>query len=374
MMSKNIAILTFHRALNYGAILQSYALMTVIQQFAGVEVKIIDYNAEKFKLQYINPKNISALPSLKRKIKRIIRWIVRYDSTKKESKKFFALEQFIENNLLLTERLNAEELPGLNNTIDIFVVGSDQVWSARLTGYDEAYFLNFVSEEKKKTSYAASLKIVDDEKTEDLIKKYLPSFDAISVREQNAVKYLKDKFDVDSICVLDPTFLLARNVWIELIKDKYKKPSSGYILIYLVSQQEKLLDYAFNYAKTHDLEIVSLTHLKGRRGYKDLSDSSIEQFLGLINDAECVFTTSFHGLALSINLHTDFYFETPQSSTNNNDRLLDITQKLRLSERNVANGLSDNQIDWEVVEDKLNMLRKESMDFLKNAIGIENNE
>ena len=87
-MSKNIAILTFHRALNYGAILQSYALMTVIQQFAGVEVKIIDYNAEKFKLQYINPKNISALPSLKRKIKRIIRWIVRYDSTKKESKKF----------------------------------------------------------------------------------------------------------------------------------------------------------------------------------------------------------------------------------------------------------------------------------------------
>lgn len=373
-MSKNIAILTFHRALNYGAILQSYALMTVIQQFAGVEVKIIDYNAEKFKLQYINPKDISALPSLKRKIKRIVRWIVRYGSTKKESKKFFALEQFIENNLLLTERLNAEELPGLNNTTDIFVVGSDQVWSARLTGYDEAYFLNFVSEEKKKTSYAASLKIADDEKAEDLIKKYLPSFDAISVREQNAAIYLKDKFDIDSVCVLDPTFLLKRDRWIDLIKDKYTEPLSGYVLIYLVSQQEKLLDYAFDYAKTHGLEIVSLTHLNGRRGYKDLSDSSIEQFLGLINDAECVFTTSFHGLALSINLHIDFYFETPQSSTNNNDRLLDITQKLGLSERNVANGLSDNQIDWEAVESKLNMLRKESMDFLKNAIGIENNE
>ena len=368
-MSKNIAILTFHRALNYGAILQSYALMTAIQQFAGVEVKIIDYNAEKFKLQYINPKNISALPSLKRKIKRICRWFVQYKSTLYESKKFSYLERFIADKLNLTDHAEKSELYNLNEKFGIFIAGSDQVWSARLTGYDEAYFLNFVSEEKKKISYAASLKIENDAGTEELIKKHLPSFDAISVREQNAVKYLKDKFDIDSVCVLDPTFLLKRDRWIDLIKGKYTKPSSGYILIYLVSQQEKLLDYAFDYAKKHGLGIVSLSHLKGKRGYRDLSCSSIEQFLGLIDDAECVFTTSFHGLALSINLHTDFYFEASQFSTNNNDRLLNITQKLGLENRNIENGITDKKIDWEAVECKLDILRKESMDFLKNAIG-----
>lgn len=368
---KKIAILTFHRALNYGAVLQSYALMTTIQQFADIDVKLIDYNAEKFKLQYINPKNIFALPTLKRKTKRICRWIVRYKSTLNESIKFNHLERFISDKLNLTAHVEKNELYILNGKFDIFIVGSDQVWSARLTDYDDAYFLNFVDNSKKKISYAASLKTENDERTEEFIKQYLPSFDAISVREQKAVKYLEDKFGLDSVCVLDPTFLLNREQWLKLTRDRYQKPAFKYVLIYLVSQQERLLDYAFSYAKARGLKILSLNSLNTRRGYKEVSNASIEQFLGLINDAECVFTTSFHGLALSINLHTTFYFETPQSSTNNTERLLNITDKLDLSDRNLAFGVSEDAIGWEKVEGKLNGLRKESMDFLINAINLD---
>ena len=370
-----IAILTFHRAFNYGAILQSYALMSVISKFRNVEVKLIDYESEKLRLQYINPKKISELPSLKRKIKRLIRWGVQYFSTKKESEKYFALETFVEHNLFLTNRLTVDKLENLNNTVDVFIVGSDQVWSARLTNYDESYFLNFVADGKKKISYAASLKIVDDKRTEDLINKYLPSFDCISVREQSAVEYLKNKFNINSCCALDPTFLLDCTAWMDLIQGKYEKQDVKYIVIYMVGQQEQLLENAFKYAKEYKLKVISLNHLKWRwRYYRDYSNSSIEQFIGLIRNAECVFTTSFHGLAIAINLHTKFYFETPQSSTNNNERLLDITRKLGLENRNIANGISEDKINWDSVEDKLNVLRKESMDFLYNSIGLNEDE
>lgn len=374
-MSKiKIGILTFHRAINYGAILQSYALVETLNNFNDVDAKIIDYTPKHIKKLYVNPKNIFAIPSLKRKLKKILQWMLLYRSMQNLSVRFSELEKFIENKLALTNKVGFEELPYLNERFDKFIVGSDQVWVMRFTDYDESYFLPFVTNDTKKISYAASLLTTNDQRTEELIRNYLPAFNAVSVREQTGVSYLKSKFDIDSCCVLDPTFLLCRKSWLKLTEEKYKSPQSKFIFIYVVGWQSRLLNYAFEYAKAHNLEVISLNHLKGRRGYRDLSDSSIEQFLGLINDAECVFTTSFHGLALSINLHTDFYFEVSENSHNNNDRLLDITQKLGLSDRNIVNGLSDNKIDWEAVESKLSILRKESLDFLKNAIGVENNE
>ena len=368
-----IGILTFHNAMNYGAILQCYALQEFLDKI-GFTVKVINYTPNKFKLIYNDPKDFSARVSLKRKIKNSILWCIRFKSTLKKSRKFNAFNYFITSRFFLTEPIIENSCIELNKQIDIFIVGRHLVVSAPLTYYDEYHFLNFVAEDKKKISYAASLKTQNDEGTEELIKNYLPSFDAISVREQNAVGYLKEKFGINSVCVLDPTFLLTHDKWLQVANEKCKRVNGKYILIYLVSQQEKLLDYAFDYAKSHKLIIISLSPLKGKRGYKDFSDSSIEQFLGLINNAECVFTTSFHGLALSINLHTDFYFEVSDNSHNNNDRLLDITQKLGLSNRNVVNGIADKDIDWDEVESKLNILRNKSMDFLENAIGMESNE
>ena len=41
-MNKKAAVITFHRALNYGAILQAYALENVLAE-VGVYAEIIDY-------------------------------------------------------------------------------------------------------------------------------------------------------------------------------------------------------------------------------------------------------------------------------------------------------------------------------------------
>ena len=372
--TKKIGILTFHRIPNYGAILQSYALQTEISQFQNLEVKVIDYTPDKFKRIFHNPYRISSKLSLRGKIKCIFRWILKYKTAKRGAQKYSALQKFIEDKLNLTNVVSKSDLVKLNEWIDIFIVGSDQVWKCESTDYDESYFLDFVDKIKKKISYAASLKIDNDRRAEELFHKWLPSFDAISVREQNAVAYLKNKFNINSNCVLDPTFLLDNRAWLELIDGKYKRYSAKYILIYTVGLQERLLEYAFKYAKEHSLKIISLNHIKGRIDYTDFSNATVEQFIGLINDAECVFTTSFHGLAFSINLHTSFYFEVSEQSKNNNERLFSISQQLGLLDRNISNGITDVPIDWNAVEMRLNALRNESVDFLKSAIGLDDNE
>lgn len=372
MNSKTIGILTFHRAINYGAILQCYALQEALKNISSYNVKVIDYTPNRFVKLYFNPSRFWRAPTFNQKARLFARWILNFNKTLKRSHKATNLELFIRNNLSLTSKVNINNLEDLNNYIDIFIVGSDQVWSLEMTDYDKTYLLTFVDESKLKISYAASLKTSNDKRTEELLKKYLPKIDAISVRESNTVEYLKEKFNIESTCVLDPTLLLSSQKWIDLVRNKDIQKDNKYILIYIVSQQEQLLDMAFRYAQDNNLNIISLNHLKGRENYTDKSDASIEQFIDLINRAECIFTTSFHGIALSINLHKEFYFETKKISSNNNMRLIDITDKLGLSNRNISNNAISNNIDWKSVEEKLNSLRKESFAFLSSAIGLKN--
>ena len=48
---KKIATITFHRALNYGAVLQTYALQSVLEKL-GAEVEVIDYRSSYLEKHY----------------------------------------------------------------------------------------------------------------------------------------------------------------------------------------------------------------------------------------------------------------------------------------------------------------------------------
>lgn len=369
----NIGILTFHRAMNYGAILQSYALKKVLEQSGCNKVKVIDYYPDYFKKGYKATYRLSEALSVRDKIICVLRWILRFNSMRRFRRRYLNLYRFQQTKLDLTLTFNKSNPSRTINNFDIFIVGSDQVWSTKITHGDPTYFLDFVPSVKKKISYAASFSPSNDPAFDSLVKKYLSSFHVVSVREQNSVDYLKS-LGINCSCVLDPTLLLDKKFWEQFPESGCRNSTNKYVLIYLGDKREALLDFAFAFAKRKKFRVFSLSTLKNRYGYKNVSGSSLEEFVGLIRDAECVFTPSFHGLVLSINLHKEFYFETPQSSTNNNERLLDITRKLGLENRNIANGISEDKINWDSVEDKLNVLRKESMDFLYNSIGLNEDE
>lgn len=361
-----VGILTYHAAINYGAILQCYALQNILSQDDSCDVKVINYTPAVFNNYFPNPKKFWKTKSIKTKLFYLAKWILRRDQTKKESTKYEKLVSFINSKLKLTKPLHKEELQLLNKDFDVFITGSDQVWNLEMTNRDTAFLLDFA--QKKKISYAASTKISAlTDNDVDCMKKILPSFSHISVREEDVCEYL-NKMGLHAECDIDPTLLMDRSEWENLINNVTTK-LHDYILVYHVNAPEKMVDKAFEYAQRNGLKVVSLNRLNTKYDYYDYSDASIEEFLYLIKNANCVFTTSFHGLVFSIIFNTNFFFEIPDNSQNNNQRLLNLARKLGVEKQSLQEGHQLKiDINWDTVNEKLKKLRDCSIQRLNNYI------
>lgn len=364
MKKKKVGILTFYNAMNYGAILQCYALQTEIESM-GCDVEVVDYTPEYFNKVFFDPMKPFNAIGLKNKIKSFAKLILKFNQQKKASSKQGELRRFISQNLKVGKTIG----DGAGIYYDVIVAGSDQIWNLELLENDITYLLDFDGDYKR-VSYAASFKISDiDDFAMLAYKKYLSRFDNISVRENNLKEFLSGHLNINSDCVLDPTFLLNEEDWSSLVK-KDRLINNNYLLIYHVNQPVELINMAFEYAKLNNLEVVSLNTLDVREKYVDYSNASIEEFLNLIKYANTIFTTSFHGFVFSIIFQKKMYFEVPQNSYNNNERLLDLANKLELSNRNLSKGLIDDDIDWNSVEHLLKKYREISENYLKDALRV----
>lgn len=107
---------------------------------------------------------------------------------------------------------NKEELEKNIPQADIYCTGSDQVWNSEWNEKIEyPFFLDFVPDDKKRISYAASFgkkSLVPEEveETRRLVNKY----QYLSMREISGVDILKKLGRNDGINVLDPTLLLNK--------------------------------------------------------------------------------------------------------------------------------------------------------------------
>lgn len=358
-----IGILTFHNAMNYGAILQCYALQSFVKEHYDCGVRVVDYTPKYFKKVFYDPMKPLSAYGIKNKVRACAKLLLRYKEMKNMSKKYRELNSFISRYIQLSHP--KESLQDCD--FDVYIVGSDQIWNLELLDNDTTYLLDFV-DNSRKISYAASFKLSDvDEYAKNAYKKYLSSFDAISVRECNLKDYVIENVGVDAISVIDPTLLVDKNLWESFISGK-ALIEGDYVLIYHVNRPEKLIEHAFEYAKKNNLKVVSLNPIKDYTDYIDYSMASISDFLKLIANAMAVFTTSFHGMAFSISYETEFYFEVPENSYNNNERLLDLARKLGLESRNIAISDDRNQINWVDVNSRLKKERKIAMEFLDKAL------
>ena len=253
---KKVGILTFHRAINYGAVLQAYALSSVLQ--TKYDVDIIDYDCK----QISNNNHIE-----KSKIKKFIKYIIYPKMMLDKSRRTNKFDLFVRNLLPLSSRYDATNIELANSRYDAFVVGSDQVWNLRVTGNDMNYFLQFASDEKK-YSYAASFggspKVFDDRKEE--IAAALSSFQSLLVRESDAIDYLKEEsVSTEAKLTCDPVFLLDRDAWIKKMNLKVNK--RGYVFVYIVAPDRYAVTFARNLAKEKNLDIVVNQLYKGKNAY-----------------------------------------------------------------------------------------------------------
>lgn len=365
---KKIGILTFHRAENFGAVLQAYALQSYLED-EGYEAVFIDYRCKSiennYKLFDINHcmsgyKLNDKLSIVKRQILTLCDRYRKKTSYRTFRKKYLKVTR--------QEVSDIEEL----EQFDAVIVGSDQVWALGLTdGFDDFYFLNHHFRKPiKKISYAASSEIHSyDRLTEsEKVRECLDSFDALSVRE-NALKELLQKITDKKIEVcLDPVFLVNKSK----LKDLQIKPdSSKYILIYHLVYSDESTRIAEEIAKEKGLEIIEI-NVSGKKaakcGHKLISNIGPQELLGYMINAEYVITTSFHALALSIIFGKEFFVVNKGA----NMRLKNLLNEFNLQNR-IADAKSFSlsayiKIDYNSVKEKLSARIESSKSFLKTQL------
>lgn len=266
MVKKKIGVLTFHRAENFGAVLQAYALQTYLMQL-GYEVSIIDYRCKAIETQYqiFNP---SILWSRKNIWISFCTYLRRFKHLRIRQIRKQKYVDFRNRYLCLTKPMTKV---GSIHNLDVCIVGSDQVWNMHLTGgLDKTYFLDFpMRNDTKRISYAAS----SERDPHGLFHQYsqeisrmLNAFHDISVREP----FLKDALQPYASCdiqvSLDPTFLLSKSDYLKLA---VKPKESNYILVYHMHPTEQGTRLAEHIAEKSGSKVIEIYGGYPENGMKD---------------------------------------------------------------------------------------------------------
>lgn len=346
-------IITFHRAVNYGAVLQTYALQKTLFDLE-IDNEVIDYRSEA----------IEALYNPFRPLLHNIRTLDIYTIIKKKN----AFEKFLKKNIILSEEYQKENLIKTNEKYCTFITGSDQVWCEKCANQDTAYFLDFVKESNKKNSYAASIgKQSLDDNMQKRYQELLKGYHNISIREESAEQIIYGCTDSDANVHVDPTLLLTGEKWDVVAKrPKEKQP---YILMYTVLGQYHLYEFARKLAKETGMPIVYLNEkmMKRQKDFHYKVAVSPEEFVGYFANASYVVTNSFHGTAFSVLYHKKFFVEI-EAVGRRNIRSEELIQKLGIGERELTEKSItnyDKEINWEEVDSKLDCERKKAWNYLQ---------
>ena len=362
---KRIGILTWHYYPNYGSRLQAYALYRYLS-ICGFEVIFINYRNKIF-----------GRTSIIRRIGLFCIFMIPMDICRYLSNKLiFASRRFDNKYLPQTKEVySEEELFKIISNYNAIICGSDQIWAPNV--YNPIYMLDFVPDNINKVSYAASigLESIPDEMVENY-KKYIGRIDHISVREEKGKEVLKNQCGIESTVVLDPTLLLPKEEW-----DKLKKKSTikeKYIFCYFLKKDHQYKELVKDFAKKNDYAIYGVSDNANDSSWMQTFDFRTvgpQEFIGLIESAQCIFTDSYHGTIFSMIYHKPFLlFErfTSNDTICQNSRIEQLRTYFGI-EKNIVRADSINtieiaQVNYDEFESALAKLREGSRSFLKQAL------
>ena len=334
----NIALLTFSQAFSYGAMLQCYALSKILTD-AGHRVFLVrsDLKAEKGWRYWLN------------------------DRTRCSN-----FRKFRKQTLPPVLKHQYEDF------IDLYIVGSDQVWNSRIAIRPLDYFFEFLPSGVRRISYASSFggKKWDYLNLTEQITAFLGKFVAISVRETSGKDICRDVFHVASECVLDPTLLLRDYSHLTVYSSLYKDALFYYRVAYC-SEWGDFADY-LGARLNLNVKIFSgqkrISWLPGMGGLNYVYPS-IGIWLGAIASSAFVVTDSFHTVVFAI-LNRKPFLVLP-SVEQLMERIISLLEILEITDHYYSSIEEVKKtdawlypIDYDAVHLKLNTLRKDSLRFL----------
>lgn len=346
-----IGILTFHIAHNYGAQLQCFALQEYLK-IMGHEVEIVDYRP-----QWLQKKSrwfVSSRLKCRNPIN-LLKELLRLPKRRAKARHY---EDFISSNLQLSDGVDTAKY-------DLVFVGSDQVWSLKLTrGYDPYYWGD---KPGSFASYAVSMGGVDFSEIElDLIKDKLKNFNYISLRERVSIDIIQKLTDKEVFHVLDPTLLLDSKVYDQIVVPERKmKP---YLLFYDVMNLPAQKIYVKELAEKMNLELKIMSSFVQNCNDSYCAMAGPGEFLSLFRGASFIVSASFHGTIFSLIYKRPFC--AIKSNLPTDVRVVSLLEGLGLEEKAIFAGeqVSVDAIDWADVDRRLEQQRVCSKEYLDTVL------
>lgn len=360
-----IGILTFHRALNYGAVLQCYALFNTLAEM-GHDVEVIDYRPqaiEKYRMLF-RWKNFASKDIIG-KIRYIASSLVVSHSKLKTASKF---DGFLQSRLRFSDIVKVQE--DIPSYYDAIFLGSDQIWSKEMCeGLDPIYYGQIKKGTTKLIGYAASAGRMKDFKDNEkqILSIYLNSLDKIGLREIAFKNYIDTELNIKSTLVCDPVFLPDKTIYKQIASDiKHKK----YILYYMLRPLHGADKFVEKIAQEKNLEILVISGVKNplkRKKYNTITNISPSDFLWYIMSAEYIITDSFHVTSFSILMHKNFY---TLRKTDNNERSETLLGVAGLRDRLISpcEEIKTTTVNYSGVDEKIEAFRNESLDFIRKSL------
>lgn len=293
-MVKTACIATFCEWSSYGSIMQALGLKKTLADMnvASFVVRDVPAPLAQREFPFVFSKKPKAL------LKNIID--LRYRPAKKRLYKNSV--RFINEHMDVQYYNDYQALSENVPAADYYLAGSDQIWHP--VSCKPTFFLDFLPPEKKRLSYAASMGVTTiPEEKKELFCRMIRKFDRASVREQEVLETIAPLVKGDVHTHIDPSFLIDGAQWRAFLAEyPIKKP---YILVYAIYWDRSLNRQLRALRKKTGYEIVALCP-NGRSSVwadKRVYDADPGQFLYLLDHAQAVISSSFHGVALSLNLN-----------------------------------------------------------------------
>lgn len=352
-MEKNVGIVGYWFATNYGGVASYYSLYKKIEQ--------LGYMPFFVETPYLEED--------------------------REGKDTFSRHFFSEVGVRISDCYKINELDNLNREAGTFVLGSDQVLtSSSIRAFGKLFLMEFATNDKRKIAISSSCggdNLNADANIVEYAKRQLRRFSAISVREYTAVDIVRDKFGIFADVIIDPIFLTTKEQYNNLVKidNKNEEP---YLLAYILDPTPDKKAAIVKVAEKMNLKIK--VALDGRKFTYDknfrlmemeketLPQLDFQQWIYYLSNASYVLTDSFHGASMALIMNKPFIMYAnhmrgyPRFLTL--AKLFDVKTRLVEKTTDITEQLIDENIDFNSINKIIEQQSIDAENWLKEALNI----
>lgn len=380
-----IGILTQPLHNNYGGLLQNFALQHVLRE-NGHEPITLDWEplpvprwrkyafaAKCWICKYLLRKETTSLLNYEPSD-------IENEIISRNNRRF--MDEFLNYTGKLTSSKDFQDIT-ISEGLQALIAGSDQCWRPNYAGgriYD-MYFRFAENLSVKRIAYAASFGTniweYTNEQTEEC-KRLIQLFNLVTVREESGVDLCQRYLNARAIHVLDPTMLIDKSVYLNVIKSLNSPQSKGNLFYYILDPNDekmKIIETVAEYKGLRQFTVMPIYQAENRTRYNVKNEidkcvfPGVEEWLRAFIDAEMIICDSFHGCVFSIIFNKPFW--VIGNASRGNTRFASLLKLFGLEDRliSVNDDIDiDLSIDWNRVNKILEEERTLSRKLLINVL------